>query len=242
MKIAVCTPYYQNVHASYAYSLSKMLMHTVQAPIMFNGEPVTPQIELFMKHSSMLPTLRNELVADAIQWGANYLLWADSDHKFPPHSLIRLLSLNLRVVGVNYARRTNPSAPTAIALNGRDLVWTTEERARNGEITEVSGLGLGLCLLDMTVFGLLQERALAEGRASIWPLFAFETLPDQMAPVGEDLYFFKKLREVGISLYVDHALSWHIGHSREGMISNADALREKEAYEAKHGRSFSGDE
>jgi hypothetical protein len=242
VKIAICTPFYQNVHASYAYSLAKMMMHTVQAPIMFNGEAVTPQIELFMKHSSMLPTLRNELVADAIKWGANYLLWADSDHKFPPHALIRLLSLNLPVVGVNYARRTLPTAPTAIALNGRDLVWTTEERARKGEITEVSGLGMGLCLLDMTIFGALQERAHAEGRASIWPLFAFETLPDQMAPLGEDLYFFRQLREAGISLHVDHALSWAIGHSREQMIFNRETLLEKDAYEAKHGRSYSSEE
>jgi hypothetical protein len=238
VKIAVCTPYYAHVHSNYAYCLAKMLMHTVQARITFNDAVVTPEVEIFMKSSSTLPALRNELVQDALEWGANYLLWADADHNFPPEALLRLLSLNLPVVGVNYPRRTFPTYPTAVALNGEELVWTTEERANNGEITEVSSLGLGLCLMDMTVFHTLHEHALAQGRENFWPLFAFEIVPGQMQGVGEDLYFFTRLREAGVSLYLDHALSWRIGHSREQMITNADAIAEREAFTARHGRSF----
>ncbi len=43
-----------------------------------------------MKLASMLPTLRNVLVEDALDWGANYLLWVDADHVFPPECLLRL--------------------------------------------------------------------------------------------------------------------------------------------------------
>jgi hypothetical protein len=239
VKIAVCTPFYAQVHADYAYCLAKMLMQTVQARIMFNDEPVTPEIEVFMKSSSALPTLRNELVQDALDWGANYLLWVDADHNFPPGALLRLLSLNLPVVGVNYPRRTSPTYPVAVALDGEGLVWTTEELAGRGEITEVSSLGLGLCLMDMTILRRLHDRSLGEGRESFWPLFAFESVPGQIQTVGEDLFFFRRLREAGIRIYLDHALSWQIGHSRENMITNADALRERDAFLAKHGRSFS---
>ena len=230
MKIAICTPYHGQVHGDYAYCLAKLVMHTVQTQVMFNGQVVTPEIEIFMKSSSVLATLRNELVRDALAWEANYLLWLDSDHNFPPTALMRLLSLNLPVVGTNYPRRTYPTYPTATDLDGA-LVWTTEDLAARGEITEVSQLGLGLCLVDMTVFHTLHAWAVAEGRANFWPLFAFEPIPGQIRMAGEDHYFFKQLRSAGIKIHLDHHLSWALGHNRDRMITNADALLERASFE-----------
>ncbi len=224
MKIAICTPHYADVHALFAKSLAKMMVRTVQAPIMFNGEVTVPQLELFFKSSSTLSTLRNELVKEAEDWGANYLLWADADHTFPDEALLRLLGLNLRVVGVNYPRRTFPTWPTATTLKN-EILWTTEEMARNQEITEVGHMGLGFCLMDMTVLNDL--RSVSE---SIWPLFAHETRPGKTQAVGEDIYFFNKLRAARIPIHLDHALSWSIGHVHPKLLTNEDALREREAY------------
>ncbi len=232
MKIAICTPHYADVHAEYAYSLAKMVMRTIQARIVFNDKETVPQIEIFMMSLSGLAAMRNMLTDKALAWGANYILWADADHSFPEDALLRLLAHNLPVVGVNYPKRTYPTSPTVTDLDGF-LLWTTEEMAKNGEVTQVQTLGLGFCLIDATVFGTLHARALAEGKENFWPLFAFEAVAGNMNGLGEDTYFFRQLAEAGIKVYVDHALSWSIEHIHRRKMTNADALSERNAYAEK---------
>ncbi len=219
-------------HATYAYSLAKMVLKTTQSRIIFNGSETTPEIEIFLRHSTVLPNGRNTLVKEALDWGANYLLWVDSDHSFPDTSLLRLLSLNLPVVGVNQARRSTPTSPMAVGLDG-NLIWTTEEMARAEEITAVSGMGLNLCLIDATVFGTIHRHALENGRDNFWPLFAFEPVPGSPESKGEDYYFFRLLSEAGIPAYVDHALSWSVLHMHQKALSNADTIAQKDDFLAK---------
>lgn len=230
LKIAICTPHYADVHAYFALSLVNMIQWTVQpGRVVFNGEATVPDIRMFMRSSSALATVRNLLVKDALDWGANYLLWADADHNFPPDSLIRLLSHNLPVVGVNYLRRGLNNYPTAIGLD-RTILWTTEEMANNREVSQVIALGLGLCLMDTSVFELLHEQAISAGNENFWPLFAFQPVPGRIEGIGEDQYFFGKLEQAGIGVFVDHALSWSIGHSLEKMVSIGDVRPQKDAF------------
>jgi hypothetical protein len=105
-------------------------------------------------------------VKSAIDWGANYLLWLDADQKFPDEALLRLLSLNLPVVGVNYPRRVHPHLPTALNLDGQ-LIATTEEAAKAGDVVLVGSVGFGCCLIDMTIFQRLHEHALVTGASGI---------------------------------------------------------------------------
>ena len=220
MKIAVCTPYHAQVAAEYAGSLASMLLFTARANIVYNGIAVSPDFQLFYRRGSVLPRCRNELAKDALDWGADYLLWIDGDHLFPEHALIRLLSLNLPVVGANYARRAKPTSPTATSLGG-DLIWTTEDLASRGEVVQVSNLGLGFCLVEMNVIRSLWEMP--------GPLFAFEMLGRGLEAVGEDVFFFRRVREAGFGVYLDHQLSWDIGHVHDRIVTNADALRERPA-------------
>jgi hypothetical protein len=99
MKIAICSPVHSTVTMEYAYSLTTMVHWTDHAEIVFNGEPVRPEITAFMERSSVLPQIRNRLVKSAVGYRADYLLWVDADMSFPKESLLRLLSLNLPVVG-----------------------------------------------------------------------------------------------------------------------------------------------
>lgn len=229
MKIAICTPYYADVHAEYAYSLAKMVMRTRDATVVFNGTETRPQIEIFLMSLSTLPELRNMLLNEAFKWGANYILWADADHNFPEDALLRLLAHNLPVVGANYPKRTYPTSPTATDLDG-NLLWTSEEMARNGEVSQVKSLGLGLCLLDVTIFSTLHGYALAQGQENFWPLFAMEPVRGGMIGIGEDIYFFRRLAEAGIKSYVDHSLSWSIEHIHQNKLTNADAWAQRDAF------------
>jgi hypothetical protein len=71
----------------------------------------------------------------------------------------------------------------------------------NGDgIEEVAYMGLGVCLIHSDVFRKIQK-----------PFFFFETRGDGEL-VGEDVGFFAKTRQAGITAFVDHALSAEVGH------------------------------
>lgn len=224
MKIAICTPHYGDVTADFAISLARMVAATVQVEVNFNGKTVRPEVEIFFRTSSLLPDLRSALVKQAMDWGANFLLWADADHSFPSRALIRLLSLNLPVVGANYPRRRPPYHPTAVGLD-HEMVWTSEADADSESVIQVLALGLGFCLIDRTVFETLTDHAQASGEESMWPLFAIEMGSDGTTVAGEDVFFFNKLLLAGVPVYLDHVVSWTIGHVHQRVLTNADAGR-----------------
>jgi hypothetical protein len=71
---------------------------------------------------------------------------------------------------------------------------TPEDIPKGWRLIPIEGGGLGLCLIDMHVFDLLDE-----------PYFKWELYPWNPPPGGlsEDLYFFKKLIDKGIQPYAD---------------------------------------
>ncbi len=229
MKIATCTPYHSQVHAQFTTSVMAMIAHTNASTIIFNGVATKPELKVFMTSGSMLSLTRNRLLRDALEWDANYLLWLDADHVFPADTLMRLLGHNLPLVGANYPRRVTPTFPTAAALDGSHL-WTTKELADAGAIEEVRRLGMGVCLMDVTILGAVLEAAQAEGRKTIWPMFSEEPIPDSLEGKGEDTFFFERLRNAGVKTYVDHALSWEVGHFHEITLWNSDAVAQKEDF------------
>src|SRR6476620_5262395 len=177
MKIAICIPCHGQTQAKFTQALASMLIFTLGAKIEMGGELIHPEIEIFMVSSSLLPESRNRLVAEAINWEADYMLWMDADHVFPADALLRLLGRNKLVVVCNYARRFSPTAPTASRYATSDemeLVWTTQELADADTVEEVAHFGLGLCLIDMRVFAALEQKATDEGKEHFWPLFRID--------------------------------------------------------------------
>lgn len=233
MKIALCTPAHRQVESKWTQCLVSMVAHTLGARIEMNGEPVKIEFETFIVSSSLLPESRNRLVAEAIRWEADYMLWLDADHVFPVDALLRLLGRNKLVVGCNYARRFTPTAPTASKYASDDdmeLVWTTAEKAEADEVEEVAHFGLGLCLIDMRVFAALEHKAEQDGKPHFWPLFRIDPSEDGVRFVGEDVHFFKLIREAGVPVHLDHALSWEVGHVHELILTNAHTVAQKDKW------------
>lgn len=232
MKIALCIPAYGDTKARFTQSLANLLIHIHSVTLTdANGKVFKPVIEVFMVACSMLTQSRHKLVAEAVFWGADYMLWMDADHVFPPDALARLWSRNVPIVGCNYARRCTPTAPTASTYTddgSKELVYTTEAKALANELEEVAHLGFGLCLIDMRVFDVLQAKAEEKGEDSFLPLFHFEAQGTSV--IGEDVFFFNKLRDAGFKAYVDHGLSWEVGHIHEQVITNAHANVQQERW------------
>ena len=235
IRLAICIPAYGDTKAKFTLSLANALIHLGEANITDpDGNRLEVETEVFMVACSMLTESRHRLTAEALVWGATHMLWLDADHVFPANAFPRLIAANRDVVGANYARRSVPTAPTACKVvtneDGEDLknlVYTTQEKADAGEIEEVDHLGFGICMINMRVFDMLQTKADAETDGNFMPLFKFEDIPGKYGVIGEDVYFFRKLREAGAKIYVDHALSWEVGHIHEYIYTNAHANAQK---------------
>jgi len=236
MKVALCIPCYGDPKAKFMQSLASMIAHFLTARIEDeDGNPVDREIETFIVSCSMLTQSRHMLVAEALNWGADYMLFLDADHVFPRETLVHLLSRHKPVIGANYARRCHPTAPTAAKHLSEDddrknLVYTTAEKARDELVEEIDHMGFGICLIDMRIFDVLQAKAESEGKSSFLPLFQFEVQENGIGIIGEDVYFFRKIREAGIPVYLDHALSWEVGHIHEQIMTNALAVAHKDRW------------
>jgi hypothetical protein len=203
MKIAICTPVYRDTTGSFTYSLAKMLIHSVREGV---------DVDYLSVSSSRIDRNRTELVQRARLVGATAILWADADHVFPEDSLLRLVAHNLPIVGVNYPKRTVPTVPTAVGMDGRPIYGTGDG------VETVGSLGLGLCLIAMEVFDAVGNPAFR---------FCGESL-------GEDADFFVRALSAGYQAHVDHGLSASVGHTHEVVLTNATAAAQRAEYERQH--------
>ena len=219
MKIAICVPHYGDVKADFACSLANLVSRTVSTRIA-EGQP-GPLVKVFTSEGGIISN-RTALVRQAREWGADHILWADADHVFPTDGLVRLLRHRLPVVGCNYAQRKCPTLPSAgrVDADGRvERVRTTKEDAAAGRVEKVSYLGLGFCLVSMT--------ALAGLQGSLFQL----SMDDRgEGIIGEDAYFFGRLRDAGVDIWLDHALSWEIGHIGQTVHYLSDQKQEGRRY------------
>lgn len=239
MKVAICIPSHGAVAAKFLQSYGGVIAHILGCNLERDGEKIEVEVATFVVSCSILTESRTHLVAEAIAWEADYMLCLDADHIFPPDTLARLWEHGLPVVGCNYPRRARPTAPTA--ARGKELVYTTKAKAEAGEVEEVDHVGLGVCLINMKCFDLLQEQADERGDKSFLPLFQFGVKESGFGAIGEDVFFFAKLRAAGLTVHVDHALSWEIGHIHEEILTNAHAEVQRPKWEeawAKRGEKF----
>jgi hypothetical protein len=230
MKVAICIPRYGDSKGEFTISLARLVAHSLTAPAP-GGERL--EIEIFSLASSDLPHNRTELLKRAILWQARYLLWLDDDHVFPPDALLRLLAHKLPVVGCNQPRRSLPTGPVSVRVDAKgemEHVYTTEALAKAGAVEEVVHVGLALCLMDMNVLRTVKAKVEQGVGWAHWEPFDRKLLPGTTARMGEDVSFFRELGEAGVKVFVDHGLSWEVGHIAERVIMNADAVAQKDAW------------
>jgi hypothetical protein len=240
LKVAICIPSYADPKLKFVHSLVNMIVYSLShADLQVKGEPCQLELDTFIVSCSMLTESRHRLVAEAVGWDADYMLCLDADHVFPPDTLMRLLSHGLPAVGCNYPRRIVPTAPTAAANGGetsdvRTLLYTTEEKAEKALVEQCEHMGFGVLLLDMRIFDALQEWAQEnEPDGNFLPLFKFEPTENKIGMIGEDVYFFQKLANIGIKPFVDHGLSWLVGHCSEIILTNNHAVLQRDAWKRK---------
>lgn len=236
MKIAIAVPVYDNVESMFFQSITSAISYFYETGLQDgDGNDIPKQLEVFVC-SGIIQEARHRLFFEALKWDADFILWCDSDHIFPPDAINRLLSHGKQIVGTNYARRVQPgqpTAPTAARENRHEhdqmLCYTTKEKADAGLLEKVDHMGLGLTLMHMSVVERLSEQATEEGKESFMPLFHWEDKEPGRGKgsVGEDVYFFDKCRKAGLEVWCDHALSWEVGHITKTVLTHAHVQRDK---------------
>ncbi|MEM7690253.1 MAG: hypothetical protein AAF291_14635 [Pseudomonadota bacterium] len=148
-----------------------------------------------------------------------HLLFVDSDMQFKPESVLKLIEAEKPVIGCLYSERQESRGLVGV-------VDTPTEVPENGLI-EVGALGMGLCLIERSVF---EEMAADESVARQHPhpfphrlegpLIGFFNAPEEEAYLSEDIAFCR--RYTSITGRPVHALAREdIGHVGEAIYRRA---------------------
>ncbi|MFA6134726.1 MAG: hypothetical protein WC869_11990 [Phycisphaerae bacterium] len=190
-RVGICIPSGDMWHADFSFDLAGMLLYTTTS----SSGPL--EVGMHNHRLSVLPTARNWLVRDALTAGASHILFLDSDMRFPPDTLLRLLSHDQDIVAANCVQRAFPTRATAWAAGAH--VFT---EADSTGLEEVESIGTAVMMIKASVFGAMKP-----------PAFFFEPKPDDaFSFLGEDQYFCRKARECGFKVWIDHDLSQHVAH------------------------------
>lgn len=152
------------------------------------------QIGLLNFQSSILPNSRTKLVQGALDMGADYGLFLDSDMTFPADLFHRLAKHDKDIVSCMYAKR-----------DGKEPVIQYLNCDFNG-CQEVNKIATGCVLFKMDVWKKIEKP---------WFEFHMARPGDPYEVIGEDIYMSNKFNAARVPMYCDFDLSKDIGHIGE---------------------------
>lgn len=223
-RIIVCVPTHAMVPYQFAFDLANMIGYTIAAI----GDKV--DIITNVMAGTYVHKAREQLLNEALGMGCHYMLWLDSDMRFPKDLLVRLLAHDEKMVGINYSTRGIPPRFVAIKRIGVDhkddglggaLCPTWEESTG---LEEVEAIGFGAVLMKAEIAVTLPENE---------PVFWFGYSDDMGTHVGEDVWFCRMVRQYNpdLKILLDHDLSKecaHCGHL-EYRVEHAQVMLEEGA-------------
>ena len=176
----------------------------------------------FVVNNSRLPVARNELAAEFLASGCTDMVMIDSDMRWRPNAMIRLLASDKSIVGIVGRKRTDPPAPDSDARSWcvRLLPGSTEKLVQDDMgAVEVAAVGTGMIKIDRAVL-----EAIAAARPEIkkpgrphlsvgaqenyYKFFYYDN--DEG---GEDYTFCNDARALGHRIWVDPTVE--LGHCGE---------------------------
>lgn len=194
-KVAICCPTGDHVAALWAHDFARMLAHTIRQ---------RPHIEMLhlMITGSLVPKQREALVLEVLETAADYthILWLDTDMRFPPDTLLRLLDRGQRIVAANYVERRPPFRPTAFPDLKASMNRLFSTPTDTG-LEEIQAVGFGVVLTALDVYRQLPRP---------WFCMGWDKRTQEF--VGEDVFFCETARRNGEHIWLDHDLSQQIAH------------------------------
>lgn len=195
-RISIAVPTAGTVPMSFAYSLSGLIGFTAA-----QGIPSMPGAEVDLQinvvESSNWITNREKLARHAIDEDYSHLLFLDDDMSFHPSILSVLLGRRQPIVVTNYLIKTDTPEFVAVDLAG-NRIPTTEQ---SSGMQPIAYSGFGASLFEVEVF-----------KRTPQPWFLPDFDPAQSSYTTEDNPFFRRAREAGFKVLLDHEASKMLGH------------------------------
>jgi hypothetical protein len=189
-KLAVLIPCRDVLHSAHAMSLAEMVKFNTMNDI---------DTHVFMDASTILLNQRERLAQEAVNLGAEYCLWLDSDIVFPATTAARLMSHKEDIVAANYVRRQLPAKGVAYEKIGdwqNPLPFEVYD-----DLVPIEGIGMGCMLMKTEIFTQLDK-----------PWFDFGWTPESNDWLGEDMILCQKIGNLGYTIKVDTVLSQELRH------------------------------
>lgn len=183
--ITIATPTRDSFTSGYTYDLVQLLKYS-------------PDVEFSVVTGTLLNNLRTQLVHEAARAKASHILFIDSDMRFPPDTVEKLLARKKDIVGANYLQRIKPEFTAR-----KNNKWLSSKDKTGVE--EVETMGFGVMLIDMKVF---------IGKLRQVPINCFDMPfdPTTGSFSGEDVTFCQLAKKAGFTIWVDHDLSQLVKH------------------------------
>lgn len=159
--------------------------------------------------SANLPRLRNSIAARALDWGADAILWMDSDIAGSGKDALALWESGKDIIG---------AAPQKRPAHYGDPVSVAFKPLPGGQVTlkdgmvEVGAVPTAFCLHRRAVYERLRDEGIAvrlvnrDGGQSEWFRnffwYELEETPDGFVDDGEDYYFCRKARSLGFECFI----------------------------------------
>ena len=198
-RLKILTPTTGSCKAAYTFSLANLVMYYMQNRIY--SDTKDQWLGVNPVEGSGISANRERLVVDALKTDVTHILFIDEDMGFCPNTLHVLASKSLPLVACNYKMRIKGKGFTALGLNKKSRIITTEE---SKGVEECYYAGFGFCLIKREVF---------EKTKKPWFLIGYNT--DVGSYTTEDCGFARQLEDTDIKWYIDHDASklvWHVGN------------------------------
>lgn len=203
--IAVAIPSHEMCPSTFAFDLATMLAYSTAM--------IGDKVEFVIRTvtGTYIHKARTQLLEQIMEEGlADYILWIDSDMRFPKDALICLLDRRVDAVGINYSTRGLP--PRFVAISKMSDI-DEEGNLIAGANCPTWEESEGLERVDAVGFGFfLMKTKIVEGLPTDRPPFFYEWRAEGLH-IGEDVWFCRLVRENGFDIFVDHDLSKRCAHT-----------------------------
>ena len=219
MRLMIAVPTHDHVPALFSYDLAQMMCY-IGANYVGPDQPIKA-VSLTYVTGTLIHTARNDLARMALDAEADFILWLDSDMRFPKDLPIRLMKHRKDIVGINYSSRGVPPRFVAIkTIKPKERLVTGPESTG---LEEVDALGFGAVLIRVSAVRKMVEDHPDKN------LFWFG-VNEEGGMVGEDVWFCTMAKSSGFEVFVDHDLSKECAHvgTLEYLLDHAQVMADEE--------------
>lgn len=161
--------------------------------------PINYNCDFNIIFGSEIGVARNALAKAAIERGCKYLFFLGDDVVAPPHTLRQLIYRmenvpGCDVVGGVYCAKADPPAPLVFVENGAGSYWDW----KIGEFFPCTGLGMDCTLIRTDLFKKIPGPWFKTVQTD-----EFLDAKPKCEEWTEDLYFLKKVRDIGGGIFCD---------------------------------------